>query len=196
MMGKMRLAVFVVLGALLSINSGISSLISNGNDCVNESSKSLSPISVNDAYILFCTGHHGKNWSKIVVDSAGFHITNGTTRDWGEVTSDIPIDTIYFLMNNVRTIKWGIDSLLTEVERLKPEVDNSYNPIFYELSVVNNDNMILHNNHTKKYVGPSSDKFNQKLGALVYLMQWIASPSLRQYMPMPNDTLGVWTISR
>lgn len=196
MMGKMRFAVFVGALVVISVNSGGSLLTSNGEDYVNESSATLSPIPVNDAYILFCTGHHGKNWSKIEVDSAGLHVSNGTTMDWLEATSNTSIDTINFLKNNEKTIKWGVDSLLTEVKRLKPEVDNSYNPIFYELSVVNNGNFILYDNHTKKYIGTNSDNFNQKLGALVYLMQWLASPSLRQFMPMPNDSLRVWPMSR
>lgn len=192
-MSNLRLNVLLISVVLILLNVGIFPMTSSDNYSAKGLTKSLSQDSPNDSYLFYIAGHHGKMWSKIVVDSAGFHISNGTTKDWIDMDSIHPFDTLSFLKDNAKNIEWGFDSLLPESEQLKVVIDDTYNPLFYELSLVINGKIAFSNNPNKNYVGSNSDMFNQKLDALMYLMQWIAYPSLRQFMPVPNDSLQTWT---
>lgn len=140
-------------------------------------------------YIFYCTGHHGIIWSLITSDSGTFHIYNGTTRHYHDtVDQSYLTDTLSFIENNIRIITWGLDSLACSAQLILPSNAESYSPIYDELYVVKDGNIVFnYNNREDIYAGSDSIQFNKKLRSLSFLMLWLAAPSLRNYMPIPND---------
>lgn len=147
------------------------------------------PIDCKD-YLFYCAGHHGIIWSLIASDSAGIHFYNGTTRKYIESADYALLDSLSFIDDNIATIEWGFDSLASAAKLLKPLRNKVYNPIYNQLYVIKDNAVIFsHNDTDDYYVGPDSIVFNQNISKLVYLMFWLATPSGRQYMPMPSDIL-------
>ncbi len=158
------------------------------NDNLQELLKYLSIDPNNENYILYCAGHHGHIWSMITSDSIGWHISNGTTRKGYGQQSNIPMDTLSFIKDNIKTIKWGFDSLPIEVKLLESSVDDTYSPFYYEIFVVRDNNIVFYHFNNEEYIGPKIENFNFELRRLMYLMFWLASPSIRQEIPIPNDS--------
>lgn len=153
---------------------------------LNEHGKSINS---ND-YIFYCTGHHGIIWSLIVSDSLGISLYNGTTRNHIDYANHNIPDTLSFIKNNSKTICWGIDSLSNNAHLLKPLKNRVYNPIYYEIDIIKDGNLSFSYNDAKVfYNGADSINFQNKLNKLAFLMLWIASPSIRPYLPQPSDTL-------
>lgn len=148
-------------------------------------------ISINtDDYIFYCTGHHGIIWSLITSDSSGIQLYNGTTRSHIDYENESIPDTLSFIKNNIMAISWGIDSLTNNAHLLTPLKNRVYNPIYYELDIIKDDNLSFSYNDAKVfYNGADSINFQNKLNKLAFLMLWIADPSIRPYLPTPCDTL-------
>ena len=140
-------------------------------------------------YIYYISGHHGHIWSKLLCDSSGLHISNGTTRSWSNQANSQSYDTINLLEDNIKTIRWGLDSLWREAKYLKPKYRTIYNPISSNLYIVENNDTLFTLGDAEKFIGKDSSIFNPKLQKLLYLMFWFASPSIREYIPTPADTL-------
>lgn len=141
-------------------------------------------------YIFYITGHHGHVWSKLLRDSTGLHISNGTTRSWSTQANCQSFDTINLIEDNIKTIRWGLDSLWREAKHLKPSYRTTYNPIYTELYIVQNNDTLFTLRDAEKFIGKDSNIFNSKLHKLTFLMFWLASPSIREYIPVPADTLN------
>lgn len=153
---------------------------------LNEHDKSLN---CND-YIFYCTGHHGIIWSVIVMDSLGISVYNGTTRNHIDYANQNIPDTLSFIKNNIKTIRWGIDSLPNNANLLTPLKNRAYNPIYNELDIIKDGNLSFSYNDAKVfYNGVDSINFQTKLSKLTFLMLWLAAPSVRPYLPQPSDTL-------
>ena len=150
-----------------------------------------SPDSNNQDFIFYCTGHHGHIWSKVYRDSTGLHLSNGTTRNWNYQQACQPFDTLRFIGNNTQTIIWGLDSLWKEAKQLEPLLKQTYNPISTELYIIRNNDTLFTLEDAEKYIGRNSKVFNINLQKLMFLMLWLASPSIREYLPTPNDTLQI-----
>lgn len=141
-------------------------------------------------FIFYCTGDHGIIWSLIESDSSGIHMYNGTTRKHIDYENQNIPDTLSFIDDNIKTIRWGLDSLADDARLLSPLKRDGYNPIYNELYILNDGHLSFHNNDAVEYYsGDDSKEFSAKLGKLNFLMLWLAAPSLRQYIPHPNDTL-------
>ena len=150
---------------------------------------STSPDSNPKNYIYYTTGHHGYNWSKIYRDSTGWHLTNGTTRNWGDKKMFQPFDTISLIEANIKTIQWGIDSIWKEAKHLRPLDREIYDPFFTALNIIRHNDTVFSLGSAEKFLGKDSNVFNLKLQKLMFLMHWLASPSIREYLPTPNDTI-------
>lgn len=141
-------------------------------------------------YIFYCTGHHGIIWSLVVLDSLGISLYNGTTRKHIDYTNQNILDTLSFIKNNIKTICWGFDSLPYNAHLLKPSNSRVYNPMYNELYIVKDGNISFnYNDAIFFYSGVDSISFHNKLNKLTFLMLWLASPTIRPYLPLPNDTL-------
>ena len=145
--------------------------------------------SIHQDYIYYASGHHGYNWSKICHDSTGWHLTNGTTRNWPDQKMFQSFDTISLIEANIKTIQWGLDSLWKEAKQLRPLDREIYNPFFTELNIIRHNDTVFSLGNAEKFLGKESEFFNPKLQKLMFLMLWLASPSIREYLPTPNDTL-------
>lgn len=143
-----------------------------------------------DDYLFYRTGHHGILWSLIASDSSKIYLYNGTTRSHIEYAYHSSLDTSSFIENNIKTIKWGLDSLSNTAKLLTQLKSESYNPIYTELNIVKNNKIIFCHNNADSYTGEDSVKFRYNLGKLIYLMYWLSAPASRQYLPAPCDTLS------
>lgn len=145
------------------------------------------PLKYND-YLFYCTGHHGIVWSLIASDSSGIYFYNGTTREQRVCADSIFLDSLSFVKENIKTITWGFDSLVSAAKLLKPIENRIYNPFYSQIYVVIDNNLVFSHNDTEDYyTGADSIRFNHNLSKLVYLMFWLSAPSCRPYMPMPGD---------
>lgn len=146
-------------------------------------------INSND-YIFYCIGHHGIIWSIITSDSSKIHLYNGTTREHIDYKNQRIPDTLTFIMNNIITITWGLDSLAKAEQLFAPLRNEVYNPIYNELDIIQDGKMVFnYNDREHYYTGSDSINFNNNLNKLNFLMFWLAAPSCRPYMPIPGDTL-------
>lgn len=149
------------------------------------------PINCND-YIFYCAGHHGIIWSLITSDSLGISLYNGTTRKHIDYENQSIPDTLSFIKNNIKTIRWGIDSLSNAAQSLTPLKNRVYNPIYNELYIIKDGNLSFsYNDSNVFYNGADSIEFHNKLNKLAFLMLWLAVPSGRPYLPLPGDTLSL-----
>ena len=145
-----------------------------------------------DNYIFYCTGHHGIIWSLITSDSSEVRIYNGTTRNHIDYTNQVIPDTLSFVGNNIKTISWGFDSLANAAHLLVPIENRVYNPIYNELYIIKDGNLsFCYNDAEVFYHESDSIEFNNKLSRLGFLMFWLAAPSCRHFLPLPNDTLSL-----
>ena len=147
--------------------------------------------SIHKDHIYYASGHHGYNWSKIYHDSTGWHLTNGTTRNWPDQKMFQSFDTISLIEANIKTIQWGLDSLWKEAKQLRPLDREIYTPFFTELNIIRHNDTVFSLGNAEKFLGKESEIFNPKLQKLMFLMLWLASPSIREYLPTPNDTLQI-----
>lgn len=153
-------------------------------------SEQTKSIKYND-YIFYCTGHHGIIWSLIASDSTGIYLYNGTTRKQELCADSIIPDSLSFIRENIKTITWGFDSLASAAKSLKPLNNKIYNPIYSQLYVIIDNNIVFsYNNRDDCYIGADSIRFNHNINKLLYLMFWLAAPSGRPYMPRPCDISG------
>ncbi|WP_289731959.1 hypothetical protein [uncultured Duncaniella sp.] len=186
-------SVFVFVVYLLLILTTIFSLpITANNYKKSHPSTPLSRIptdSNNQDFIFYRTGHHGYVWSKVYRDTSGLLLSNGTTRNWNDQQTWQPFDTLRFIERNTPTIIWGLDSLWKEAKQLKPLSKQTYNPIYTELYIIRNNDTLFTLGDAEKFLGKDSEIFNPKLQKLMFLMLWLASPSIREYLPTPNDTI-------
>lgn len=152
-------------------------------------SEQRNPIKSNN-YLFYCTGHHGIIWSLISSDSSGIYVYNGTTRRHIEYSDNGLSDSLSFIRNNIKTITWGFDSLTDVAKLIKPLNNEVYNPIYNQLYLIKDNELVFSYNDIKNYYSASdSVEFHHNASRLVYLMLWLAAPSGRPYMPMPSDTL-------
>ena len=140
-------------------------------------------------YIFYCTGHHGVIWSLITFDSAEIRFYNGTTRHYIDTSYTVPLDTLLFIKDNVKTITWGYDSLAIAAKSMRPLERTEYSPFYNELYVIKDGKMLFRLNNAISYAGQDSIGFNRKLNRLKLLMLGLAAPSLRPYLPSSYDTL-------
>lgn len=141
-------------------------------------------------YIFCCTGHHGVIWSLITFDSAEIRFYNGTTRHYIDTSYTVPLDTLLFIKDNVKTITWGYDSLAIAAKSMRPLERTEYSPFYNELYVIKDGKMFFRLNNAISYAGQDSIGFNRKLNRLKLLMLGLAAPSLRPYLPSSYDTLA------
>lgn len=141
-------------------------------------------------YLFYCTGHHGMIWSIIVSDSSGMSIYNGTTRTQTDHRDNNLTDTLSFINDNIQTIAWAFDSLSNAITLITTNNDTTYNPVYTELYLKKdgNVNCIYNNQIDEYYTGADSVEFNNNFKGLLYLMYWLAAPSVRQYLHVPSDT--------
>ena len=139
--------------------------------------------------IFYYTGHHGIIWSRILLDSTGLTLSNGTTRKFMKESIRIPFDTLQLIDNNKNIIFWGFDSLSDQSKQYQPVQDTVYSPLYTELFVIRNGDTIFNLNRVRIFAGMDCDGFNQRLHKLRYLMMWLSEPSSRPYLPIPSDTL-------
>ena len=141
-------------------------------------------------YLFYCTGHHGMIWSIIVSDSSGMSIYNGTTRTQADHRDNGLTDTLLFINDNIQTIAWAFDSLSNAITLIRTNNDTTYNPVYTELYLKKdgNVNCIYNNQIHGYYTGADSVEFNNNFKGLLYLMYWLAAPSVRQYLHVPSDT--------
>ena len=59
----------------------------------------------------------------------------------------------------------------------------------YRTVVIRNNDTLFTLGDAEKFLGKDSEIFNPKLQKLMFLMLWLASPSIREYLPTPNDTI-------
>ncbi|MDE5880275.1 MAG: hypothetical protein K2H60_00965 [Muribaculaceae bacterium] len=141
-------------------------------------------------FVFYSIGHHGQIWALICKDSTGFRIYNGTTRHWLKSEKSDLLDTLSFIENNRITLKWTFDSLSSATKRMKPVDQKVYNPLSYELILYDHRNIpVFIDNDAVFYSGSDSVNFNRHINKLSYLMFWLAAPSARKHLPIPNDTL-------
>lgn len=139
-------------------------------------------------YLFYCTGHHGIIWSLIISDSSGINLYSGTTRNNIELSENSLPDSLSFIKDNIKTIDWGLDSLLNAAQLLVPIKKATYNPIYSQLYVKKDGKLTFtYSNQYGFYAESDSIEFHNNLSKLVYLMYWLASPSVRSYLPIPND---------
>ncbi len=100
-----------------------------------------------------------------------------------------PFDILNFIENYIQTITWGLDSLWKEAKQFEPLFKQKYNTIYTELYIIRNNDTLFTLGDAEKFIGRDSKDFNTNLQKLVFLMHWLASPSIRKYLPMPNDTI-------
>lgn len=135
-------------------------------------------------FIFYFTGHHGLIWSAISLDSIGLKIYNGTTRQIQP--TPVILDTLKFQEKNIATIKWGFDTLANEVELLQPHKREIYSPFYNVLYIVKDNEIVFKlDDDTDYFEGVNNSDFIFNLNKLVYLMYWIASPSIRPLIPEP-----------
>lgn len=186
--------VFITLIASILFAKGQSSNLDNAIDERQKWIESImtvdgKPIKSKD-YIFYFTGHHGLIWSLITLDSSEIHLYNGTTRSEIDTAGQIVPDTLTFIRNNIKTIKWGIDSLAKAAKLLNPALDKNYNPFYSELFIVRDGKVVFKYDSEELYNSiPGTEKFNEDLNRLRFLMYWLVCPSYRPYLPVPADTL-------
>lgn len=192
-MKKLRI-IFIYIFAISIVLSIAQSSVGKGTDArlyrmqtlLNE--KGLT-IDDND-YIFFCTGHHGLIWSLIARDSSGIQLYNGTTRKQMIEPDSVELDSMSFVNNNIKTIEWGLDSVTDDAKLLTLIQSEEYSPIYEEIFTVKNGEIIfsIFRNGREQYVGTDSVRFDNNIKKLSYMMLWLASPSIRTYLPTPCDT--------
>lgn len=147
------------------------------------------PIKSKD-FIFYCTGHHGINWSLIALDSSGISLYNGTTRKLIEYSNPCLEDTLSFVRDNFESLSWGFDSLAYSNQFVIERTTDVYSPIYNQLYLIKDNELTFsYNDNSNYYIGADSIKFHHNLSRLEYLLFWLAAPSARPYMPIPNDTL-------
>ncbi len=140
-------------------------------------------------YLFYCTGHNGRIWSLVSVDSTGIKLYNGTTSQYTKCDEPTLIDTLSFINDNIQTIIWGIDSLVKFKHLLKPIENRTYNPIYNQLYLIKDNRIVFsYNDAIDYYSETDSSEFNHNLNKLTFLMLWLAAPSLRTFIPIPSDT--------
>ncbi|MDE6770027.1 MAG: hypothetical protein K2J78_09925 [Muribaculaceae bacterium] len=76
------------------------------------------------------------------------------------------------------------------MKRMKPVDQKLYNPLSYELVLYDHRNIpVFIDNDAVFYSRSDSVNFNRHINKLSYLMFWLAAPSARKHLPIPNDTL-------
>ncbi len=140
--------------------------------------------------IFFSFGYHGRNWSIIISDSSGLKIHNGTTMSYPE-SSYVLHDTARIINDNIRIIKWGLDTLPILSDVMKPNIKKeNFGGVFgWGLEVARQGDVCFEKyNYNSNYSGPDSIAFNEKLGGLWSLMFWIAFPDRKRLPFFPNDS--------
>lgn len=180
-------------------------LIKNGEECktdksvdkcyLNEHLNNILPdISLNNIvrdrdFILCSYGHNGLMWSIIVKEDGGFLEYHGNTReDIVESYDNTETNINEIIMQNKELIQWGLDSLPLESKRIIPNVNNNYNPVYCNIRVYNkNGECVFADTNSESYDGVGDIQFKRNFKKLKFLMIWLNSPNLHQYLPDPSD---------
>ncbi len=141
-------------------------------------------------YIFYYTGTNGHIWSLISSDSAGLHISNGTTRSYRSGEPALPFDTVKLLEDHAKRLEWAFDSLSIQATRFKPKPikKDYFQRLDSHLYIVKDSTTIFVLEGIEKFKGKNSKRFNTDLNKLRYMMLWISFDNARQYLPTPNDT--------
>ncbi len=137
--------------------------------------------------IFFSSGHHGRNWAIIISDSSGLKIHNGATTKWLPESSYVLHDTARIINENIRIIRWALDTLPILSDVMKPNKIQFGGFPSWGLEVVKQGDVCFEaDNYNSKFSGPDSIAFKEKLGDLWYLLYWISHP-FHDKLPFPND---------
>ncbi len=173
---KHLVSFFFLIVSVIECSSLLKSLHS---DVINNFDDSITDIIEDKKFLYYTKGHHGHIWSLVVPEKSCYIIVSGNTR-----TNDHKIDTVY---TNVSTLKWGLDTMASYCQKMKPIANVHYLPFHERLVLFSSDKEIIFDcSDTNIYSGPDSTTFNKKLNRLKYLMYWMASPIENQKrLPQP-----------
>lgn len=82
-----------------------------------------------------------------------------------------------------------MDSLWQQAKRLKPMSPETYSTFYSQMFVVHGNDTLFTLDNAMSFVGENDEIFNANLQRLKFLMYWLASPTLHEYLPVPHDTL-------
>lgn len=189
---------FIILLHVAPLFQDVENCLIDNRDYISNSTGSLNSIlpdyrlsdKVRGKDFVLCTyGHNGLMWSIIMKDNDKIIEYHGNTRE--EIIDSY--DSIEYnindiLLNNIELIQWGIDSLPMESKNITPIVNNEYNPVYCNLKVYNkNGDCVFSDINSKSYDGTGDCQFKKKYNNLKYLMIWLSSPDLHEYLPDPTD---------
>lgn len=134
----------------------------------------------NNRFIFFSKGHNGHIWSIVVDNAPNYLIFSGNTRE-----SVFMVDS---MNGEYPLISWGMDSLESESQSIKPVQRDSYWPFYTQLILYSEDGKELFKlDNAISYSGQDSIDFNKKLNRLKYFMYWNAcSSDIQEKLPSPN----------
>lgn len=139
--------------------------------------------------IFYSSGHYGCIWSLVIYVEGNFKAVSGSTSS-GEIIIQKPdgenmLDSTAFFTATRGILRWGLDSLMSEVSLLKPVERKEYSPIYTSISVFSGDSIIsLDSYRAISFTGPGSVRFNEKYHRLLLIMAYLAEPYIRQYIKL------------
>ena len=136
-------------------------------------------------YIFFASGHHGYIWSRIVREANDISIFHGVT---GRQNDYVEKSTYQLSDSEKQLIYWAFDSLPAHRDNLRPK-ESVYSPINTAWEILRNEEQLFLKDQRQDYAGPDSVETNKKIQQIEYLMYYISSPALQQYLPEPRFTL-------
>ena len=164
---------------LVSVVENSSLLKSQRHDVLRNLEDSITDLVKGKEFLYYTKGHHGHIWSLAISDESNFFIVSGNTRN-----NDCRIDTI---SANESVLKWGLDTMSINFQKMRPTVNSTYWPFHERLILFSPKNeIIIDCNDTNTYSGINSVTFNKKLNKLKYLMYWFATPTdIQEKLPTP-----------
>ena len=143
----------------------------------------------NKPIIFYSCGHHGYIWSLIVKIDSGYRALSGRVgygggRHINPSSESNHLDSTMLFSQNRTLLSWGLDSLSSEINKMKKVRREHYVTFYENLSVFNSDGKnVFNSDDAIAYSGPDSVIFNKKFHKLCLIMRCLSDSTLRKYIP-------------
>lgn len=121
----------------------------------------------------------------IVREAKDIYIFYGAT---GRQNDYVEISTYQLSDSEKQLIYWTFDYLPAYRDNLRPK-ELVYSPVNTAWEIVRGEEQLFLKDQSQNYVGPDSVETNKKIQKIEYLMFYISSPELQQYLRKPRSTL-------
>lgn len=143
----------------------------------------------NKPSLLYSYGHYGYSWSLITKIDNRFLAFSGRVNYSGdhfitEPTEVNRFDSILLFSKYRNLLNWGLDTISTEINKMKISRLGPYTTMYTDLTCYNSDGIRTFNSAGNvTFSGPDSLEFNHKFHKICLLMWWISSYEIRKCIP-------------